>query len=226
MAISKKTAAQAGSIDTPIVIPKIDVQRMQIPLVGDTGLVTHRWSEKAKKEILDKQMKKAKTAKEAKDPQRDFFESLYWLTQQPPPPVTPETIDALLAEARFGFPSVAFKAAAVTAAGDVDGAKKTEMRRRFHVDGEFVEIVGTPIMRTDMVRVGMGTADIRFRGMFPAWRTTISVSYNASAISPAQIVNLFNLAGFGVGVGEWRPEKDGQFGRFHVATDADRVESA
>jgi hypothetical protein len=31
-------------------------------------------------------------------------------------------------------------------------------------------------------------------------------------------VNLFNTAGFGVGIGEWRSEKDGQHGMFHVAT--------
>ena len=40
-------------------------------------------------------------------------------------------------------------------------------------------------------------------------------------LSAAQIVNLFNTAGFGVGIGEWRSEKDGQYGSFHVATEAE-----
>jgi hypothetical protein len=31
-------------------------------------------------------------------------------------------------------------------------------------------------------------------------------------------VNLFNVAGFAVGVGEWRPERDGSNGMFHVQT--------
>ena len=55
------------------------------------------------------------------------------------------------------------------------------------------------------------------------WPTdgTLDITYNASAITPAQVVNLLNIGGFGVGVGEWRPEKDGGFGRFHVATEAD-----
>jgi hypothetical protein len=46
----------------------------------------------------------------------------------------------------------------------------------------------------------------------------VRVRFNANVLSAAQIVNLFNTAGFGVGIGEWRPEKDGQFGMFHVAT--------
>jgi hypothetical protein len=94
----------------------------------------------------------------------------------------------------------------------------TEARGAFHVDGEMVAIqAGPPKMRQDMVRVGMGTADVRFRGEFTQWAVDLTVSYNAAALSPEQIVNLFNLAGFGVGVGEWRPEKDGGYGRFHVA---------
>lgn len=191
------------SVDTPIAIPKIDVREMEITLVGDSPLICHRWSEKAKKEMLDKQMKKAKTAKIAKDPEADFEASLYPLGDG------------------YGFPCVAFKSAAVGACRYSDGIKMTEARGAFHVVGELVRIDGVPTIREDMVRVGMGTADIRHRGEFKTWRATLRLQYNASVFSPEQIVNLLNLAGFGVGVGEWRPEKDGGYGRFHVQTDAD-----
>ena len=185
---------------TGISIPAIRRQRMRLTLIGDSGLISHKWSDKAKKEMLDKQMKAAKTAKAAKDPERDYRESLY---EHP--------------EGGYGFPCVAFKAAAVGACRFTDGMKMTEARGAFHVDGELAKIEGQPTMREDMVRVGMGTADIRYRGEFKAWRTTLEITYNADAIAPGQIANLFNLAGFGVGVGEWRPEKDGSYGRFHVA---------
>ena len=46
----------------------------------------------------------------------------------------------------------------------------------------------------------------------------MSVRFNANVLSAEQIINLFNTAGFGVGIGEWRSEKDGQHGLFHVAT--------
>lgn len=44
-----------------ITIPAINIQTAIIRVVGDSPLIMHKWSEKAKKEILDKQMKKAKT---------------------------------------------------------------------------------------------------------------------------------------------------------------------
>lgn len=181
-------------------IPAIKVKRIQITLIGASPLICHAWSAKAKREILDKQMKKAKTAKGAKDPKQDFLDSLY------PYP-----------KGGFGFPCVAFKAAAVGACRFSDGMKMTTARGAFHVVGELAKIEGEPSPREDMVRVGMGTADIRCRGEFREWRTTLTVDYNSDAISPAQIVNLFNIAGFGIGVGEWRPERDGSYGRFKVA---------
>lgn len=191
--------------ELPISIPRIDVRQLEVSLVGDSPLICHRWSEKAKQQMLDKQMKKAKTAKVAKDPDEDFRASLY---EHP--------------EGGFGFPCVAFKAAAVSACRFSDGIKMTEARGAFHVVGELARIEGTPTMREDMVRIAMGTADIRHRGEFKTWRTTLRIAYNASVFSPEQIINLLNLAGFGVGVGEWRPEKDGSYGRFHVATSGDR----
>lgn len=203
-AVKEADAIVRAPVRTPvgmaIEVPRIEVREMQIRLIGDSPLIVHRWSEKAKKEMLDKQMKKAKTAKEAKDPEQDYQDSLYKLEA-----------------GGFGFPCVAFKAAAVGACRFTD-TKMTEARGAFHVVGELAVLEGEPNMREDMVRIGMGTADIRYRGEFKQWATTLTVSYNASALSPAQIINLFNIAGFGVGVGEWRPEKDGSYGRFHVQT--------
>lgn len=67
----------------------------------------------------------------------------------------------------------------------------------------------------------MGTADLRYRPEFSEWHAKLLVRYNANVLSESQILNLLNVAGFAVGVGEWRPEKDGQYGMFHVATEAD-----
>lgn len=182
-------------------VPKVRIGTLRVTVIGDSPLIVHRWSEKAKKEILDKQMKKAKSKKEAKDPEAQYRESLY---EYP--------------GGGYGFPAVGFKSAAVSACRFADGVKMTEARGAFHVVGEMVKIDGKPVMREDMVRVGMGTADIRYRGEFKTWKAALDVRYNENALSPEQIINLLNTAGFGVGVGEWRPEKNGSYGMFHVAT--------
>ncbi|MDL2253749.1 hypothetical protein LJC49_06725 [Ruminococcaceae bacterium OttesenSCG-928-I18] len=203
---------------TEITVPAIDIRHITLKIVGDSPLIMHKWSHKAKQEMLDKQMKKAKKGREAKDPVADFIESIYWLDGEPEEKTEEGFTKAIENGAKFGFPTVAFKASAV-AAGYRAGVTKDKVSTNgaFHIDGEFVEIQGaTPEMREDMVRVGMGTADIRYRGEFRGWFAEITVKYNATAISAEQIVNLFNLGGFACGIGEWRPEKGGTSGMFHV----------
>lgn len=185
---------------TSIVLPPINIQTVDFMLVGDSPLIVHAWSEKAKRQMLDKQMKKATKAKEAKDPQADY-ESCFYRTPS----------------GAYGFPTIGVKASMVGACRFVD-MKMTEARGAFHIDGEMLEVIGEPRMREDMVRVGMGTADIRYRPEFVDWRIPVRVKFNAAVISPEQIANLINTAGFAIGIGEWRPERDGQFGRFHVGT--------
>lgn len=205
---TKKTDETVVAVE----IPAIAIEHFSLKLVGDSPLITHAWSEKAKKMILDKHMKKATTGKDAKDPYQDFCDSMYWLTDKPEKP-TPEDV----AKASFGFPVTAFKAAAVDAGyqqGVID--KKTTARGAFHIDGEFAVIEGTPEPREDMVRIGMGTADIRYRAEFKQWSTVLNIRYNPRAMSKEQIINLFNIGGFANGVGEWRPSKDGAYGTFHV----------
>jgi len=194
-----------------ISIPRPDIRVINVRVVGDSPLITHAWSEKAKKLMLDKQMKKAKQGKDAKDPWMDFCDSLYWLTPKPAKP-TEGDVD----RATFGIPAICFKHAAVYACSHVDGITKVVARGAFHIEGDILPIDGKPQIREDMVRIAMGTADIRYRGEFKGWSVDLSIRYNASVISPEQIVNLLTVAGFASGVGEWRPSRNGNFGMFKV----------
>ena len=87
---------------------------------------------------------------------------------------------------------------------------------------ELIKIEGEdPVQREDMVRVGMGVADLRYRGEFKKWHCKEPIRFNANVLSLEQIINIFDTAGFSTGVGEWRPQKNGDYGMFHVARGKD-----
>lgn len=54
-----------------IELPALQIGMMDVTLIGDSPLIVHAWSHKSKLEMLGKQMKKAKGAKEVKDPKAD-----------------------------------------------------------------------------------------------------------------------------------------------------------
>lgn len=206
-----------------IEIRPIEIQKATIRIVGDTPLIMHAWSEKAKREMLEKQMKATKTkARDAKNPVEDFIRSMYWLTEMPHD-MTEAGFEKAIAEgARFCFPVTAIKQAAISAAYRMGWTKdKMSMRGVFFIDGDDDQMVeihsDPPVMREDMVKVGMGTADIRYRGEFRNWYADLNVTFNQSGqYSFEQIVNIINAGGFVCGIGEWRPERDGQYGMYHV----------
>ena len=208
-----------------IEIRPIEIKKVTIRIVGDTPLIMHAWSEKAKRMMLEAQMGIAKgKKKEAKNPVDDFIRSMYWLTPMPEDGTMESFEEAIANGARFGFPVTAFKQAAISAAYRMGWAKdKMSMRGAFFIDSDengMIEIHSdTPEMREDMVKVGMGTADIRYRGEFKNWYADLTISYNANGqYSLENIVNIINAGGYVCGVGEWRPERDGQNGMFHVQT--------
>lgn len=72
-------------------------------------------------------------------------------------------------------------------------------------------------MRCDPVKVGMGSADLRYRGEFDNWYADMTISFNENGDKNIdQIMSMINAGGYICGLGEWRPERDGQFGQFHI----------
>ena len=189
--------------ETTLEIPELRILKLNLHIKGDSPLIMHAWSQKAKEEMLAKQMGKARAAKAPKDPHQDYLDAFYRLD-----------------DGRPGFPSVAFKSAAVSAATQLKDKSlpKTLLRGAFHIPGELVPIEGEARMRQDQVRIAMGTSDIRFRPEFPNWTATLPIRLNIRALTIEQLAHLFSVAGFAVGVGEWRPERDGAFGMFSVVS--------
>lgn len=205
-------------------IRPLDNKQVKVQIIGDTPLIVHAWSDKAKKMMLEAQQKVTKTkAKDIREPYDEFINSMYWLTEKPESTV--EAFEQAVANgAKWGFPVGAIKMAGNSAAYRAGWVKnQMQLRGSYFLKtewGDMAEIKGdAPIIREDMVRIGMGSADLRYRAEFRNWSMEMILEYNASGeLTLEQILNVMNLGGYSVGIGEWRPEKDGDFGRYHIAT--------
>lgn len=191
-----------------VAIDRIAAETLSVPLLGTTPLIVHRFSEKAKRQMLDA-MQGRKSPKQAKDPEADYLGAFYRFE-----------------DGGTGIPVIAFKAATVGGARFYHGVTMRElkqflfMRGEVGVDGQsLARIEGEPRMREDVVRVGRGGTDLRYRPEYPEWRTTLTVTYVTSALTRNSVLSLIDAGGMGVGVGEWRPERDGDFGTYRIDPD-------
>lgn len=191
-----------------IVVKSPAIKSIELKIFGTQPLIMHKWGQKAIEQMKDTQNKKA-SSREIRDPQQEYKDSMY-----------------VTADGRYGFPTTGFKKAIIRAA-QYANMKMTFLRGALFIEDQLfseeqghpvglVEIIGEPKMREDLVKVGMGKPDFRYRGQFDNWKATLGILYNSNVISPEQVLNLVLIAGFSVGVGEWRPERDGQFGTFAI----------
>jgi hypothetical protein len=196
-----------AATDAQVVISRIGTETLRVPILGTAPLIVHRFSEKAKRQMLDA-MQGRKTPKQNKDPDAEY-EAAFYRTD----------------EGGYGFPVIAFKAATVGAARFYGKAvSMTALRQFVFMDGPFSKaagqklapITGTPHMREDVTRVGMGGTDLRYRPEFTEWSTEIEVTYVKTMLTRDSVLSLIEAGGMGIGVGEWRPERKGDFGTYTV----------
>ena len=193
-----------ASKKTTVLLKPVDRRRLAVVIRGITPLIQHCWTEKAKRQMREKKAGRKTKNREACDPAAEFQAAAY-----------------RTADGDYGVPVGALAKAIVTAAHKDIGIEKTLVRKSMFIicddPNRVLKMECTePEMREDPVRVGGRSSDLRYRPEFKKWAVPLEIEYNAEMLRPEDIITLINLAGFGVGIGEWRPEKDGEYGRFEV----------
>ena len=192
------------------------IQRLEFTLRGRPGspLVVHSFADKAKQEIRDKQQKRAKKAKEQRDPAAECEASKY--------------IDE---RGRECAPVTAIKKSLISAATAMDDLTKVGLRQAIFVavaDDPGASLVpiethsGSPakgVMREDAVTIGINTRGLAYRPEYKEWQLRVTVEFNPRIVSTEQLLALIDQAGWGVGICEGLPERSSAlgWGRFERA---------
>jgi hypothetical protein len=206
----------------------IEVQRVgksmaHVRIRGTAPLILNKFSEKARRMMLDAQQGQKKI-KETRNPEQDFKAASHRLT-----------------DGRYGFPAPGLKGSIVDAARYFNNNKLTMelLKRAIFVHGEGSDmlvplegkepgsIIAEPYMREDTVRNATGVADFRFRPSWDEWALTFEVVFVPNLLSFETVLALVDAAGIG-GIGEWRPSskmsKTGTFGTFELDDDYEMKE--
>jgi hypothetical protein len=219
--MTKKPAAPETQSLAGVLSTTATFKRFSTWIIGDTPLITHAWSEKARREMLQKQVKATKAGKEARDPQADFVSSLYEMGDK-----------------AYGFPATGVKNCILASAHKDKGIARSAVMAALFLDADMVRVRPAlaaavcdmplvriwgdqPLMREDMVKIGAGlnkTANLAYRAQFTVWAIRVSGRFNADVLTPEALAFLISESGIACGLGEWRNERKGFFGAFHLAT--------
>lgn len=179
-----------------------------VGIKGTSPFIAHAWSEKALRMLRLTAAERKKVAKEKRDAEQEALACAYYTD-----------------DGEFGIPAMALKSAMVSAAHKDYGIPRVTVQKALFIERcgsqNIIPLVleDKPTIREDIVRVGQGSTDLRYRCEFWPWSCEITLRVDGSVLSEQDIVTLIERAGFSLGVGDWRPEKGGEFGRFEVDTD-------
>ena len=187
-------------------IPERTISTIIVEIQGSSPLIVHQFGAKAVKAMEEYQAGTSKKDR-TRYPEQESEDCFHKF---------PEPFSKL-----YGFPAMGFKLAMVRA-GKMLKYKMTDLRQVLFVQpdprsGELVEIKGEPTLRTDRVNVGNGQLDIRYRPEFKKWSTILNIEFNDNVLKADSVLQLLMAAGQNVGVGDWRPERNGTFGTWLIS---------
>lgn len=174
---------------------------MKVQIVGTAPFVQHKFSQKARQQMLSAQeagsTAKGKKKREPRDLEADYKGAMH-----------------LDREGRCGIPCPALRAALISACRLV-GFQMTRAKLSVFVEPESFDIddgtplfyiEGEPEMHQASVRLESGVASVAVRPMWREWSATPSIRWDMDQFTVEDVYNLLIRAGLQVGLGEGRAD--------------------
>lgn len=189
-----------ATADGEIAIPAPKFEHWQITIQGETPLLVHRFSEESLKKMEDKQQGRPTDGRQPRNPETEMEGAQYRLS-----------------DGGHGFPGAGVKLAVVTAGYRLCDVPMTRTKAAITVPAKLLRIKAPPpTMNRAVGRLESGVRSPVYRPEYWPWEMTVPIVLLSSRLSIEQLLNLFQYAGFGQGLGDWRVEKDGTYGMFKV----------
>lgn len=189
---------------------------MEVTIVGDSDLVLNKMNDVNAKQLIDKRKDKAKDI-EKPNIWEAIMTSMHWYNGKPTDFSEKGFKEALKKNAPcitdFGLKK-SFGDAVVR--NEIDKYKtKFDANVNINSKGGLVPIVfAEHNIDEKLMSPKKGSPVLVNLNRFSGWSATFTVSYMENVYSAEQIINIINLAGFGLGIGSGRTSG---FGRYHVA---------
>ena len=203
-----------------ITINPIEVKHATVYVEGDSELILNKMNARNRRDIIAQQTGK-KTTKEVPNFWEDAITAIHW---DIPIPVkdtykecTEETMKYMLENGKPQISTFGFRASL----GDAVVRNKidqygTKIKNAVNAVNPYepVTYVNHYIAEEVISLPGKKSSKmVVYLNHFTGWRSQFNISYTENVFSLEQIINIVNMAGFGIGIGSGRPNG---YGRYHV----------
>lgn len=191
----------------------LGIKTMEITIVGDGDLILNKMNDVTVRQLTDQRKDKAKKL-EKPNVWEEIITSMHWRDEKPTDFSEQGLVDALVNNAPCisGFAlKKSFGDAVVR--NEID-KYKTKFDAGVNIVGDKQPIkFAQHFVDEKLMSPKKGSPVLVHLNRFTGWSCTFTVSFMENVYSAEQIINIINLAGFGLGIGSGRSSG---YGRYHV----------
>ena len=198
-----------------IELKKIETKQVTVKIVGDGDLILNKMNDVSTRQLTEQRKNKAKDL-EVPNKWEQIITAMHWRDGKPTDFSEQGLIDALTNNApcitAFGLKK-SFGDAVVR--NEID-TYKTKFDNSMNIDakGGLVPIKFTEYSIDEKLMSPKKGSPVLVRmNRFSGWSAEFTISFTENVYSLEQILNIINLAGFGLGIGSGRTSG---YGRYHI----------